>query len=105
MSDKKIVLMAFGMTVVMMLFYILHFTDADISSHPADWGAFGNYAAVCVGILSIALIYITYREQRRTNEITRTEQHIVTMTKTLGTLVDKQASKLEVYYTNLGEHF
>lgn len=105
MSDKKIVLMAFGMTVVMMLFYILHFTDADISSHPADWGSFGNYAAVCVGILSIALIYITYREQRRTNEITRTEQHIATMTKTLGSIVDKNISKIKVYYNHICEHF
>lgn len=105
MSDKKIVWMALGMTIVMVLSYILNFIDTDISSNPADWGAFGNYAAVCVGTLSIALIYITYREQRRSNEITRTEQHIATMTKTLGSLVDKNISKIEIYYTNLCEHF
>lgn len=105
MSDKKIVWMALGMTIVMVLSYILNFIDSDISSNPADWGAFGNYAAVCVGTLSIALIYITYREQRRSNEITRTEQHIATMTKTLGSLVDKNISKIEIYYTNLCEHF
>lgn len=79
MSDKKIIFAALSIVIILLLFYFVTFWGADVSINSSDWGAFGNYAAICVSVLSIAFIYVTYREQRNTNEISRTEQHIAVM--------------------------
>ena len=105
MSDKKIILLAFGVTFVAIITYVICFWGTGVSKNTTDWGAFGNYAAICVSTLSIALIYVTYREQRNANEITRTEQHIATMNNTLIDLIRKRQSKLETYYSKFCEHF
>ncbi len=105
MTDKKIILIAFGVTFTTIVFYAICFWGTEISKNTTDWGAFGNYLAVGVSMLSIALIYITYREQRKTNEITRSEHHITTMLKTLDTLSTKNQSRIESTYSNILEHF
>ena len=105
MSDKKIILLAFGVTFVAIMTYVICFWGTEISKDTTDWGAFGNYLAVGVSILSIALIYITYREQRKTNEITRTEHHIAAMLNTVDTLSEKNQSRIESTYFNFLEHF
>ena len=105
MSDKKIILLAFGVTFVAIMTYVICFWGTSISKNTTDWGAFGNYLAVGVSIFSIALIYITYREQRKTNEITRSEHHIATMLKTLDALSMKNQSRIESTYFNILEHF
>ena len=89
MSDRKIILIALGVAFALLLIYAISFIGSPISFQTSDWGAFGSYAAIGVSSLSIALIYVTYREQRQTNEITRVEQHIVTMTNTLAVLSEK----------------
>ncbi|MBP5542013.1 MAG: hypothetical protein J6X88_10235 [Bacteroidales bacterium] len=105
MTDKKIILIALGVAIAPLMAYVICFWGIDISDNTTDWGAFGSYAAICVSSLSIALIYVTYREQRRTNEITRVEQHIVTMTNTLAVLSEKYNKRLEVSYCKFSEHF
>jgi|GEM_PF-1641235 hypothetical protein len=105
MSDQKILYVAMGIAFVFLLIYAISFSGTPVSNQTSDWGAFGSYAAICVSSLSIALIYVTYREQRRTNEITRIEQHIMTMTNTLVVLSNKYHEKLEVFYDNFLEHF
>lgn len=105
MSDKKIILTAVGVASILLLFYAICFIGAPFSGSTSDWGAFGSYAAICVSSLSIALIYVTYREQRKTNEITRVEQHIVTMTNTLMVLSDKNRERLDSAYDKFSEHF
>ena len=105
MSDKRIILAAIGVAFSLLLIYAISFIGTPISGQTTDWGAFGSYAAICVSSLSIALIYVTYREQRKTNEITRVEQHIVTMTNTLAVLSEKYHERLEVSYDMFSEHF
>lgn len=105
MSDKNIILIAVGVAVVLLLIYAICFAGAPISSSTSDWGAFGSYAAICISSLSVALIYVTYREQRKTNEITRTEQHVVTMINTLIVLSDKNYERLDSAYNKFSEHF
>ena len=105
MSDNKIILTAVGVAATLLLIYAICFIGAPFSGSTSDWGAFGSYAAICVSSLSIALIYITYREQRKTNEITRVEQHIVTMTNTLIALSDKYHERLDNAYDKFSEHF
>lgn len=94
MSDRKIILIALGVAFALLLIYAISFIGSPISCQTSDWGAFGSYAAIGVSSLSIALIYVTYREQRQTNEITRVEQHIVTMTNTLAVLSEKFNERL-----------
>ncbi len=105
MTDKKIILIAFGVTFASIVLYAICFWGTGISKNTTDWGAFGNYLAVGVSVFSVALIYITYREQRKTNEIARNEHHITTMLNTLNALSEKNQSKIETTYFNILEHF
>ena len=105
MSDRKILYIAMGIAFVLLLIYAITFSGTSVSNHTSDWGDFGSYAAISVSALSIALIYVTYREQRRTNEITRIEQHIMTMTNTLVVFSNKYHERLEVSYDKFLEHF
>lgn len=105
MSDKKILLSSVVVAIALLLSYAFCFIGAPISTRSSDWGAFGSYAAICLSLLSIALIYVTYREQRTANEITRVEQHVVTMTNTLLSLSEKYHEKLMVSYDKFSEHF
>lgn len=105
MTDKKILLIALVVAIVLLMAYVTCFWGIGLSDNTTDWGAFGNYLAVCLSVLSISLIYITYREQRKSNDIARTEHHIVTMLNTLDALCEKNLSRIESTYKSIGEHF
>lgn len=105
MSDRKIIFTAVGIVIILLLFYFASFWGADVSKESSDWGAFGNYAAICVSILSIAFIFVTYREQRNTNEIVRTEQHIAIMVNTILSLSDGKRARLDSIYSKICRHF
>lgn len=105
MSDRKIIFTAVGIVIILLLFYFVSFWGADVSKESSDWGAFGNYAAICVSILSIAFIYVTYREQRNTNETVRTEQHIAIMVNTILSLSEGKRVQLDSIYSKICGHF
>ena len=105
MSDRKIIFTAFGIVIILLLFYFASFWGADVSRESSDWGAFGNYAAICVSILSIAFIYVTYREQRNTNETVRTEQHIAVMVNTILSISEGKRAQLDSIYSKICGHF
>lgn len=105
MSDRKIIFTALGIVIILLLFYFASFWGADVSKESSDWGAFGNYAAICVSILSIAFIYVTYREQRNTNETVRTEQHIAIMANTMLSLSEGKRAQLDSIYSKICGHF
>lgn len=105
MSDRKIIFTALGIVIILLLFYFASFWGADVSKESSDWGAFGNYAAICVSILSIAFIYVTYREQRNTNETVRTEQHIAIMVNTILSLSEGKRVQLDSIYSKICGHF
>lgn len=105
MLDKKIIWIALGLSSCMLLLYTICFWGAGLSKESSDWGSFGNYAAVCISMLSVALIYVTYREQRNTNVITRKEQQIATMTSTLVVLAEKNQAKCKELCIKILEHF
>ena len=105
MSDRKIIFTAVGIVIILLLFYFASFWGADVSKESSDWGAFGNYAAICVSILSIAFIFVTYREQRNTNEIVRTEQHIAIMINTIRSLSEDKRTQLDSICSKICDHF
>lgn len=105
MTDRKILLIALVVAIVLLMAYVICFWGMEISYNTTDWGAFGNYLAVCFSVLSISLIYITYREQRKTNEITRAELHIATMLKTIDTLYIQNQSEIGATFSKIKIHF
>lgn len=105
MSDRKIIFTSVGIVIILLLFYFVSFWGADVSKESSDWGAFGNYAAICVSILSIAFIFVTYREQRNTNEIVRTEQHIAIMINTIRSLSEDKRTQLDSICSKICDHF
>ena len=107
MEKKNLMVLCFALIISLMLvfFYVINFNGIPLSKHTSDWGAFGNYTAISISLISIALIYITYREQRSTNKITRSEQHIATTVKTLISLFENNQEKIEVFYKLFREHF
>ena len=105
MTDRKIILIALGVAMIPLIVYVICFWGIEISDNTTDWGAFGNYVAVCLSVLSISLIYITYREQRKSNEISRAERHIATMLNTLDALYEKNQLRIESTFNKIIEHF
>lgn len=75
------------------------------SEKTSDWGAFGSYISIGISVLSVTLIYITYNEQRHSNEVERYEQHVKSMTDILFELVEKNSSTLNEHYQSILIHF
>ena len=104
-DEKTIIMSALGVFVLLILAYVICFWGERISKNTVDWGAFGSYVSIGIGMLSIVLIYITYQEQRRANEITRVEQHIITMSNTLISLTEQNFDDIHASYKKFSEHF
>ena len=105
MSDNNIVWVSVIIAFLFLGWYFFCFRDAPLSKDTIDWGAFGSYAAISINIITVALIFITYREQGNTNKLTRSEQHIATMTQTLMSLSEKNEDRLEKFYVCFCAHF
>lgn len=62
------------MVLVVFLPYIYVFAKNGVSHQVEYWAYLGNYMSGTLGIVSIFLLYITYREQRFTNHIDQFEK-------------------------------
>lgn len=51
--------------------YLWHFYGNQLSDLTSDWGAFATYIGNGLNLLSIGLLYITYKEQRHANIISQ----------------------------------
>ena len=106
MKKNRIILIIAVIVATFILFlYAYVFRGTGLSKETSDWGAFGTYAALGLSILSISLIYITYCEQRNSNNISRSEHHIATMSNTIIELAEKSHSSLESSYSKFRAHF
>lgn len=47
--------------------YVLHFHNSSISNNTSDWGDFGAYVSGGLSLISVCLIYYTYRKQSEMN--------------------------------------
>ena len=65
------------MVVVVFIPYILVFARNGISHQTQDWSYLGSYIGGTLGIVSVFLLYITYREQRRTNHVDHFEKTLL----------------------------
>lgn len=64
-KDKTFYVVVFILVIVLALYFIQF--HSGFSNNQSDWGFFGGYLSGVIGIVSIVLLYTTYREQRKTN--------------------------------------
>ena len=70
----KIVWIILGCTTALLLgVFFWQFHDSPLSDYISDWGSFGDYVTICISLISVALIYQTYREQVESNKFIRFE--------------------------------
>lgn len=102
---KKPIVIATLFDIVLVVAYIISFYGASLSDKTSDWGAFGSYVGMGISTFSVALIYITYNEQKQSNRISMFEQHIKVMFDTISLLVDRNKQSIEEDMVNISNHF
>lgn len=85
--------------------YSYHFLGIPLSDKTSDWGAWGSYVNIGISLISIYLIYVTYKEQRNSNKISRFEERYKTAIQTLNDLIGKEQSLIYESYDDICEHF
>ena len=66
-KDSKIYLVIIVVLAGTIGFYIKYFYNTAISRNPSDWGNFGGYIGGMLSIISVFLIYYTYKSQSEMN--------------------------------------
>ena len=105
MKTHLYIYIATAIALLTIIIYVVCFYNAPLSNRTSDWGAFGSYISICISVISIALIYITYNEQKQSNRIERFEQHLKSMTDTLSQLMERNRTTLENDYRTFSSHF
>lgn len=78
------------LAVIMIGIYIYNFRYAPLSNDTSDWGAWGSYVNIGLSLISISLIYITYKEQQISNKTARFEEHYHVVLKTASELFEEK---------------
>ena len=69
--------------------FVYHFVYSSFSNNISDWGDFGSYMSWVIGLVSVFLVYITYNEQRRTNNISQFENSFWNLKKGIESFIDQ----------------
>ena len=91
--------------VVLVIVYLANFSHAPLSDNTSDWGAWGSYVNVGISLISISLIYITYKEQQKSNKIARFEEHYHVALKTAGEFFERKKEIIKDSYNKIENHF
>ncbi len=105
MKRHSFIIVSLTITLLLIGAYVIHFHDASLSDNSSDWGAWGSYVATGVSILSVSLIYVTYKEQQEGNRIGRFEEHYQVSLKTLIELFEKRKDIIDFIFQMLEKHF
>lgn len=105
MKRYAFVLVGTAIAVVLIAFYAVHFYNAPLSDKTSDWGAWGSYVGIGVSILSVSLIYITYKEQQESNRIGRFEEHFHISLRTSIELFEKRKNVIDSIFSKVENHF
>ncbi len=105
MKQYAFVISSIAIALGLIAFYAVHFYNAPLSDNSSDWGAWGSYVATGVSILSVSLIYITYKEQQESNRIGRFEQHYHVSLKTLIELFEQRKDIIDSIFQMVEKHF
>ena len=91
--------------ISLLLIYSFHFKGTPLSDSTSDWGAWGSYVGIGVSILSVFLIYITYKEQQESNRIRRFEEHFHISLRTSMELFEKRKNVIDSIFNKVENHF
>lgn len=105
MKQYALVIVGIAIAVVLIAFYAVHFYNASLSDKTSDWGAWGSYVGIGVSILSVFLIYITYKEQQDCNRIGRFEEHFHISLRTSIELFEKRKNVIDYIFSKVENHF
>lgn len=75
MKTRHFIIVLIACAVILsVVFFVFQFHDNVFSDNISDWGSFGDYVGeIILSLISIFLLYKTYKEQQYTNVITRFE--------------------------------
>ena len=90
--------------VLPIIIYCYHFKDTPLSDNTSDWGAWGSYVGIGISILSVSLIYITYKEQQESNRIGRFEEHFHISLRTSIELFEKRKNVIDSIFSKVENH-
>ena len=102
---NKPIVIATSFVIIIIIAYVIAFYGSSVSDKTSDWGAFGSYLDMGVGILSVALIYVTYKEQRQANRIGMFEQQMRFMFDKLSILLSNYSNGIEEEVKKIEKHF
>ena len=94
-----------AIAAILIIVYLIHFSHAPLSDETSDWGAWGSYVNVGISLISISLIYTTYKEQQKSNKIARFEEHYHVSLKTASELFENKKKIIEDLYNKIENHF
>lgn len=104
-SKFKGIIAPIGLIAIVFTPYVWMFWGAKLSPNPSDWGVFGDYCGVGLGVLSAYLVYITYREQRKSDLRSLFEQHYFHLFETLETMLAKHSDMCDEDFKGIVQHF
>lgn len=105
MKRYAFVIVGIAIAVILIAFYAVHFYNASLSDKTSDWGAWGSYVGIGISILSVSLIYITYKEQQESNRIGRFEEHFHISLRTSIELFEKRKNVIDSIFSKVENHF
>jgi len=91
--------------VICAITYYVNFWWSTISCKTQNCGSFDNYISIGIGLITIYLLYITYKEQHRANRISQFEQRFYIQCKNIKEHIDLQKIDIEQTYKRLIQHF
>lgn len=103
--NKKTIILLGVILIFIIISCIVKFYDCSTFVGMVSWGTVADYMNVVVGILSIYLIYVTYREQSRSNKIGRFEERYKTFVHIFLDLMNSERPLIDSTYKSLCEHF
>lgn len=105
MKQYAFFIVGIAIALTLIAFYAVHFYNVPLSDNTSDWGAWGSYIGIGVSILSVSLIYITYKEQQDSNRIGRFEEHFHISLKTLIELFEIRKNVIDSIFNKVKFHF
>ena len=91
--------------ILSVVFFVFQFHDNAFSDNISDWGSFGDYVGgIILSLISIFLLYKTYKEQQYTNVITQFENRFWNL-KCRIKLTDKELALVDSVSQKIMDHF
>ncbi len=92
-------------TILFLGIFIFQFYESPLSENIAAWGSFGDYiGGVILSLISIFLLYKTYKEQQYTNVITRFESRFWNLKNKIE-LTKEELDEVNAIARMISDHF